>query len=82
MLVLFLALGASGGYGYYTYILDDENPETVDTVIVDDWNDILNSDFELIKTLNLDILLTPSRNNGVFFMLKAIKKYAEAFSKT
>ena len=45
-------------------------------------NDILGSDFELIKTLNLDVLLTPSRTNGVFFMLKAIKKYAETFSKT
>ena len=45
-------------------------------------DDILNSDFELIKTLNLDVLLTPSRTNGVFFMLKSIKKYAEAFSKT
>ncbi len=45
-------------------------------------NDILGSDFELIKTLNLDVLLTPSRTNGVFFMLKAIKKYAKAFSKT
>ena len=45
-------------------------------------NDILNSDFELIKTLNLDVLLTPSRTNGVFFMLKAIKKYAGTFSKT
>ena len=45
-------------------------------------NDILDSDFELIKTLNLDVLLTPSRTNGVFFMLKSIKKYAEAFSKT
>ena len=45
-------------------------------------NDILNSDFELIKTLNLDVLLTPSRTNGVFFMLKAIKKYAGTFLKT
>ena len=45
-------------------------------------NDILNSDFELIKTLNLDVLLTPSRTNGVFFMLKTIKKYSETFSKT
>jgi SufE protein probably involved in Fe-S center assembly len=44
-------------------------------------NDILDSDFELIKTLNLDVLLTPSRTNGVFFMLKAIKKYAKTFSK-
>ena len=45
-------------------------------------NKILNSDFELIKTLNLDVLLTPSRTNGVFFMQKEIKKYAKAFSKT
>ena len=44
-------------------------------------NDILNSDFELINKLNLDVLLTPSRTNGVFFMLKEIKKYAETFSK-
>ena len=44
-------------------------------------SDILNSDFGLIKTLNLDVLLTPSRTNGVFFMLKAIKKYSETFSK-
>ena len=44
-------------------------------------NDILNSDFELTKTLNLDVLLTPSRTNGIFFMLKAIKKYAKTFSK-
>ena len=43
-------------------------------------NKILNSDFELIKTLNLDVLLTPSRTNGVFFMQKEIKKYAKAFS--
>jgi len=43
---------------------------------------ILNSDFELIKTLNLDVLLTPSRTNGVFYMLKSIKKYAQIFSKT
>ena len=45
-------------------------------------NEILNSDFELINKLNLDVLLTPSRTNGVFFMLKEIKKYAKTFSKT
>ena len=45
-------------------------------------NNIQNSDFELIKTLNLDVLLTPGRTNGVVSMLKAIKKYAETFSKT
>ena len=44
-------------------------------------NDILNSDLELIKKLNLNILLTPGRANGVYFMLKKIKKYAETFSK-
>ena len=44
-------------------------------------NDILNSDFELIKKLNLNNLLTPGRANGVYFMLKKIKKYAETFSK-
>ncbi len=43
-------------------------------------NKILNSDFELVKTLNLDVLLTPSRTNGVFSMQKEIKKYAKAFS--
>ena len=45
-------------------------------------NDILKSDFELIKTLNLNTLLTPSRANGVFFMLKKIKTYSKAFLKT
>ena len=44
-------------------------------------NDILNSDFELIKKLKLDILLTPGRTNGVYFMLKKIKEYAMIFSK-
>ena len=44
-------------------------------------DDILNSDFELIKTLKLDVLLTPGRTNGVFSMLKEIKKYAKTFSK-
>ena len=42
-------------------------------------NDILNSEFELIKTLNLDVLLTPSRTNGVFAMLKKIEKYANYY---
>ena len=44
-------------------------------------DDILNSDFELIKTLNLDVLLTPSRTNGVFFMLKVIKNMPKHFQK-
>ena len=44
-------------------------------------NDILNSDFKLIKKLNLDVLLTPGRTNGVHSMLKKIKDYAKTFSK-
>ena len=44
-------------------------------------HDILNSDFELLKTLQLDILLTPGRRNGVYSMLKKIKEYATAFIK-
>ena len=44
-------------------------------------HDILNSDFELLKTLKLDTLLTPGRRNGVYSMLKQIKEYATAFIK-
>ena len=40
---------------------------------------IIASDFELLKTLQLDKLLTPGRNNGVFSMLKKIKKYAHYY---
>ena len=36
LLVLFLALGASGGYGYYTYILDDEDEEIEDSTPISD----------------------------------------------
>ena len=43
-------------------------------------NDILNSDFKLIKKLNLDVLLTTGRTNGVYSMLKKIKEYAKTFS--
>ena len=42
--------------------------------------DILESDFELVKRLNLKSLLTPGRTNGVYSMLKEIKKYAITFS--
>ena len=42
---------------------------------------ILNSDFTLVKTLQLDILLTQGRTNGVYAMLKKIKEYAEVFLK-
>ena len=38
--------------------------------------DILDSDFSLLKLLQLDILLTQGRGNGVYAMLKKIKKYA------
>ena len=44
-------------------------------------DDILNSDFELINKLNLNVLLTPGRTNGVHYMLKKIKEYAKTFSK-
>ena len=44
-------------------------------------DDILNSDFELINKLNLNVLLTPGRTNGVHSMLKKIKEYATTFSK-
>jgi len=43
--------------------------------------DILNSDFELVKTLQLDTLLTQGRTNGVYSMLKKVKEYAEIFIK-
>jgi len=41
--------------------------------------DILASNFELLKTLQLDVLLTPGRRNGVFAMLKKIEKYANYY---
>ena len=43
--------------------------------------DILNSDFELVKTLQLDALLTQGRTNGVYAMLKKLKEYAKVFLK-
>ena len=43
--------------------------------------DITNSDFQLIKTLKLDRLLTQGRTNGVYSMLKKIKEYGKLFSK-
>lgn len=43
--------------------------------------DILHSDFEFVKNLKLDQLLTPSRTNGVFAMLKKVKEYAKIFSE-
>ena len=54
------------------------------TILVDIYGEntpsnILTSDFELLKKLQLDILLTPGRRNGVYAMLKKIKKYASSF---
>ena len=43
--------------------------------------DIVASDFDLLKTLQLDILLTPGRRNGVFSMLKKIEKYANYYDQ-
>ena len=43
--------------------------------------DILASNFELLKILQLDILLTPGRRNGVFAMLKKIEKYAHYYNQ-
>tara|TARA_Y100001970_G_C13771452_1_gene620715 strand:- start:21 stop:443 length:423 start_codon:yes stop_codon:yes gene_type:complete len=43
--------------------------------------DIMGADFEIVKRFNLEIILTPGRTNGVYSMLKEIKKYAETFSK-
>ena len=43
--------------------------------------DIIASDFDLLKTLQLDALLTPGRRNGVFSMLKKIEKYAHYYDQ-
>ena len=44
-------------------------------------HDILNSDFQLVKTLKLDTLLTQGRTNGVYAMIKKLKEYAQVFLK-
>tara|TARA_B100001123_G_C15149205_1_gene962813 strand:+ start:315 stop:728 length:414 start_codon:yes stop_codon:yes gene_type:complete len=38
--------------------------------------EIKNSNFDLLKTLKLDSLLTTGRRNGVFAMLKKIEEYS------
>ena len=43
--------------------------------------DIIASNFELLKILQLDVLLTQGRRNGVFAMLKKIKKYAHYYDQ-
>ena len=42
--------------------------------------DIASIDFNLIKELDLDILLTPGRRNGVFSMMEKIKEYGNFYS--
>ena len=42
--------------------------------------EIINSDFTLLNMLDLDILLTPGRRNGVYSMLEKIKEYANSYS--
>ena len=56
------------------------------TILTDIYGDntpqsILDSDFELLRTLKLDSLLTQGRRDGVYSMLKKVKEYAEIFSK-
>ena len=42
-------------------------------------DEIAQTDYELLSTLQLNTLLTPGRRNGVYSMLKKIKEYGEAF---
>ena len=56
------------------------------TILADIYNrnlptDILNSNFDLIQQFDLKIILTPGRTNGVYSMLKQIKRYAEIFAE-
>ena len=55
------------------------------TILCDIYSDreikeIVSTDFNLIKELDLDILLTPGRRNGVFSMMEKIKQYANSYS--
>ena len=50
-------------------IYGDRNPE-----------EIKQSDFTLLNSLELDTLLTPGRRNGVYSMLEKIKEYANSYS--
>ena len=43
--------------------------------------DILTSNFESLKKLELDVLLTPGRRNGVYSMIQQIKKYAHYYEE-
>ena len=41
--------------------------------------EIGNSNFDLLETLQLNTLLTPGRRNGVYSMLMKIKEYAKSY---
>ena len=41
--------------------------------------EITNSNFDLLETLQLNALLTPGRRNGVYSMLMKIKEYAKSY---
>ena len=43
-------------------------------------NEIKNSDFSMLNSLELDTLLTPGRRNGVYSMLEKIKEYANSYN--
>ena len=45
-------------------------------------SEIVKSDFEFLKTLKLDNLLTPGRRNGVYAMLMKIREHANAHITT
>ena len=40
--------------------------------------DIMNTNFDLLNDLKLDILLTPGRRNGVYAMLMKIREHANS----
>ena len=50
-------------------IYGDRNPD-----------EIKKSDFDMLKILELDTLLTPGRRNGVYSMLEKIREYASSYS--
>lgn len=45
-------------------------------------DEIVKANFELLSALDLDILLTPGRRNGVYSMLMKIKEYANAYNQS
>ena len=41
--------------------------------------ELAEANFDLIKSLDLDVLLTPGRRNGVFSMINKIKEYGTSY---